>query len=155
MGDIKIDNIKNYKCFENIVAQWLHKEWGYNGNINYWNDWVKNSQDENSLFQTFVIVDDNKLVGTYGIMPIDLQSRQDLFPWVGNLYIDNKNSSKSLLYFLYLNKHLTLLAEKLNISKIYVYTPHKPIVFLKYGFTFIDKTVDIMGEKISLLYKEF
>lgn len=150
---ITIENISKHKQYEQEVAEWLYSQWGFGfeKGKKYWQDWVASSQNEKSNFQTFIILDDNIPVGTYGLMPCDLQSRQDLSPWVGNLFIHPKYRLKSLLYFSKINQHFKQIKQELNIDKFYIYTKFNPIVYIRYGFKLIDKTTDIEGTKISLL----
>lgn len=152
---IVIENINKHKQHETAVASWLLAEWGTKGSEKYWQDWVAYSQNDDSIFQTFVILDNGKLVGTYGIMPCDLQSRQELGPWVGNLFVDKKYRLNSLKYFSEMQKHFSHMCKLLNLKKVYVYTPHKAIVFIRYGFKFIEFSTDVDGNKISILEKTF
>ena len=152
---IIIENICKHQQYEEIVVNWLYKEWGHKNSYQFWSDWIKYSKDENSTFQTFVISDNGKLVGTYGIMPIDLQSRQDLTPWIGNLFIDYKYRTNSLKYFSALHEHCNTLCRNLNLTKVYVFTPHSSIVFKRYGFKYFESTVTEEGKKINLLFKTY
>lgn len=154
MNDIIIKNIKHYKCFEQTVSKWLYDEWGLKGSQKYWDDWVKFSQNENSTFQTYVVLKNNQLIATYGIMPCDLQSRQDLTPWIGNLYIPKEHRKLSLELMPYIFKHSEDEFRKLKLKKVYLFTPHKPIVFKKFGYKFIEFSTDYDGSKISLLEKD-
>ena len=151
---MEIKNMKYYPQFEQQVATWLFEEWGLQKSEAFWVDWVKNSQDENSTFQTFVVVENGRLLATYGIMPCDLQSRQDLFPWVGNLFIPKANRLRSLPILLAINKHSEAIFKKLHLKQVYVFTPHPPLLFSRFGYKCFGKTIDYDGTPISLLKKE-
>ena len=151
---MEIKNIKQYPEFQTEITKWLNSEWGSKTSLSYWSDWVEKSKDETSLFQTFVLVENGKPVATYGIMPCDLQSRQDLTPWVGNLFIPRKYRMHSMPYLFELFRHSEQIFRNLNMKRVYVYTPHNPKVFQKFGYRFIEFATDHKGGKISLLYKD-
>lgn len=151
---MEIANIKHYPQFEEEVASWLNSEWGSKTSLNYWKEWLEYSKDEQSLFQTFVLVEGNKVLATYGIMPCDLQSRQELSPWVGNLFIPKKYRLNSMKYLHEISHHSEQVYRKLNIKKIFVYTPHNPKVFARFGYKFIEYATGPNGERVSLLYKD-
>ncbi len=151
---MQIKNIKHYPEFEETVATWLFNEWGLKGSEEYWKEWVKFSQDETSTFQTFVVVEKDKLLATYGLMPCDLQSRQDLFPWIGNLFIPKEHRLKSISILIAIHKHSEKIFRKLKLKTVYVYTPHNPLLFKRFGYKYFGKTIDLDGTKISLLKKE-
>ncbi len=152
---IIIENINKHKECIKTVAEWCNSEWGTNKGYDFWYDWISNSQQDDTLFQTFVIIRDGVLIGTYGIMPVDLSSRQDLSPWIGNLYIDKPFRKNSLSIFKEIVHHCDETCRKLNLKKVYVYTPHKPIVFKRYGFEYIKPAKLDNGNNVSLLFKTY
>ena len=51
---------------------------------------------KNRLLQTFIALINNEPVGMYQIsMCDDLYSRPDIYPWLANVYVDEKKYSKT------------------------------------------------------------
>lgn len=57
---------------------------------------VEHSQREGELPLTFVATDGERLLGTVGLWRCDLISRQDLWPWLAALYVDEAARGQGL-----------------------------------------------------------
>lgn len=57
---------------------------------------VEHSQREGELPLTFVATDGEQLLGTVGLWRCDLISRQDLWPWLAALYVDEAARGQGL-----------------------------------------------------------
>ena len=84
--DIIIDELRNHPQFASTVIEWLYYEWG-NHNRNFWESWITHSTQINDIPKTYILFVNNNIVGTYSLWRCDLQSRQDLSPWFGGLYV--------------------------------------------------------------------
>ena len=87
MYDIVIEELRKKPQYISVIVEWLYKEWG-NHNRNYWSSWVQHSMQENDIPKTYILFVDGQPAGTYSLWRCDIQSRQDLFPWFGGLYVD-------------------------------------------------------------------
>jgi len=85
---IEIINLtKNNQRHVEVVSNWLWSEWGTENNYVYWKSWVESSTFIDQIPQTFVATDNDNIFGTISLWRCDLQSRQDIFPWLGGLYV--------------------------------------------------------------------
>lgn len=88
MSIISVSELRLYPEYIETVSNWLYSEWG-NNNKNFWCSWIKSSMQKNNIPKTYIITVDKKVAGTYSLWRCDLQSRQDLYPWFGGLYVSN------------------------------------------------------------------
>lgn len=86
--DITIDELINHPQYIPTIVEWLYNEWGNNNRI-FWESWITSSTQVYDIPKTYILFVNNNVVGTYSLWRCDLQSRQDLFPWFGGLYVDS------------------------------------------------------------------
>ncbi|MEG2113929.1 MAG: GNAT family N-acetyltransferase, partial [Hafnia sp.] len=71
-----------------LITDWLFQAFGSENSRDFFASIVNSSLRPEGLPVTFVALLDDKPVGTVGLWRCDLISRQDLYPWLAALYID-------------------------------------------------------------------
>ncbi|QKJ88517.1 GNAT family N-acetyltransferase [Paramixta manurensis] len=71
------------------VTDWLWQAFGSENSRAFFASVIHSSLQQADLPQTFVALVGERAVATVGAWRCDLISRQDLFPWLAALYIDN------------------------------------------------------------------
>ena len=88
---MEVYNLADKPEYLQKVVDVLYQEWGNhsesNSNRNYWESWVKSSLSTTDVPQTLIGLEDETLIATASLWRCDLQSRQDLFPWFGGLWV--------------------------------------------------------------------
>ncbi|MNC10359.1 Acetyltransferase (GNAT) family protein [compost metagenome] len=107
------------------------------------------SQREGQLPLTFVAVEGEKLVGTVGLWRCDLISRQDLYPWLAALYIDENQRGRGL--GAKLQQHIIEHARALGYPQLYLYSACKDY-YERFGWEYIGDGLDY-PDKVVHLYK--
>lgn len=115
------------------------KEWGEEGGRAFYEDCMTSALiDPNDIPSFYIATVDNKIIGTYALIRNDLNSRQDLSPWLACLFVDEKFRGNSIG------------AELLN---------HGLLEAAKRGYKFLYLTSDLKGyyekyewEKIGVAY---
>ena len=144
---------KDTPVFEKVV------EWNYN----WWGKPNGKSEEEvrcileNSLMterlpQTFVALEDGEALGMYQLsMHDDLVSRPDIYPWLINVYVDEKFRGRGVCA--QMMRTVADNARKANLPELYLYTKHVGL-YEKYGWEFVEyvKTFD-ENSPIERLYK--
>jgi predicted N-acetyltransferase YhbS len=150
--DIQIVNLCECSNYVSTVVNWIYSEWGDN-NYEYWNSWIRSSLSADKIPMTFGIFVDGKLAGTYSLWRCDLQSRQDLFPWFGGLYVhkdyrgnvyDGKKLGERMI------EHAVVQLKKLGYKKAYLFTEKKPSYYIEHGWKLIDVIPDEKDQMVSL-----
>lgn len=153
MKIIRLENDNN-EIFEKI-CEWNYNWWGIKNNRTM--EEVKENLRhslciKDRMPQTFVALINKVPVGMYQIsMCEDLESRPDIYPWLINVYVDEKyrgkNVARELLNTVKDN------AKKIGLSEIYLYTKHVGL-YEKFGWIFIEEVKTFRKESpIERLYK--
>ncbi|MCF2642150.1 GNAT family N-acetyltransferase [Roseburia hominis] len=82
--------------FKDLVIQWMNEEFGNDKSYKFYKGIVEHSTKENDLPITFVMVENDELLGTVGIWRGDLLSRQDLYPWLSALIVNPKYRNRGI-----------------------------------------------------------
>lgn len=109
-------------CPEHVdtVAGWLWSFWGIPGNNDFYCSFVTHGKKDDFPAIYVAFVDDNP-AGTVALLRADLFSRQDLYPWMADLYVLPEYRSRgigSALQDFILDE-----AKKRGYPSIYLYTP--------------------------------
>ena len=74
--------------FTQRVIDWIWNAFGEGMPRAFFQSIVEHSLTPGELPLTFIAVEDDQLLGTVGLWRCDLISRQDLYPWLAALYVD-------------------------------------------------------------------
>lgn len=98
---------------------------------------MQHSMEDNRLPQTYGVFLDNEIIGMYQFAYDDLSVRPDIYPWLANVYIDEKYRGKGygrrLLESVYDNAK-----ENIDFNKLFLYTKHIGL-YEKFGWNFIGE----------------
>ncbi|MBR0488104.1 GNAT family N-acetyltransferase [Candidatus Saccharibacteria bacterium] len=138
----------------NTVTNWMYNWWGIKDGYSF--DGVKcfmeHSLQKDRLPQTYGLFIDNKIIGMFQLTYEDLKVRPDIYPWLANVYIDEKYRARG-----YGGKMLESVKEiaknKLDFSELYLYTKHSNL-YEKFGWKYVSD-IDTFNEesRIEKLYK--
>lgn len=96
--------------------------WGIDERI--YRDCITNSlTTSNKLPRFYLMMEDTRIIGGYGIIMNDFVSRQDLFPYLCALHIDEDKRGKELGSVLL--EHGRKESNQLGFDKLYLCTDHK------------------------------
>lgn len=152
MHIMKLQDSKN-NIFEKIV-EWNYHWWGIRDgeSLEAVRCNLEHSLNAERLPQTFVALLDGEPAGMYQLsMCENLNSRPDIYPWLINVYVDekfrNQNVCRQLMNTVKGN------AQKANLSELYLYTKHIGL-YEKFGWEFIEEVKTFKKDSpIERLYK--
>ncbi|MCZ4060311.1 GNAT family N-acetyltransferase [Pantoea sp. LMR881] len=78
------------------LTEWLWRAFGAAESRDFFASIIASSLKEAEFPVTFVATEQGKLLGTVGFWRCDLISRQDLFPWLAALYVDENARGKGV-----------------------------------------------------------
>ncbi|MCF7793355.1 MAG: GNAT family N-acetyltransferase [Candidatus Cloacimonetes bacterium] len=146
----KIINVKEYEKGISEAVKYIHGIWGNESNFPFYEDAIQNSSlPGKPLPRFYLMLDEEKIIGCYALLTNDLISRQDLWPWLGCLFIDKDYRGNQLGSTLM--DHGKNVAKKLGYKTIYLTTDHDGY-YEKYGWTRIEDGFDLSAER-SRIYK--
>lgn len=137
MEIIRLESCDN-EIFPKLV-EWNYNWWGKKTGKSYEavSYFLQNSLCKgDALPQTFVALVDGKPAGMYQLsMFDDLFGRPDIYPWIGNVYVDENFRGLGIC-----GKLMETVPEKAKaagLKEIYLYTNHVGL-YEKYGWEFIE-----------------
>lgn len=129
------------------VTDWIWQAFGTSDSRGFFASIVATSQREGQLPLTFVAVEGEKLVGTVGLWRCDLISRQDLYPWLAALYIDESQRGRGL--GAKLQQHIIEHARALGYPQLYLYSACKDY-YERFGWEYIGDGLDYPDKAVYL-----
>lgn len=147
---MELFNLANKQEYLNLVVDWLFDEWGkkqHHYNKSFWDSWVRSSLSIYDVPQTYIVIDNSILVGTFSLWRCDVQSRQDLFPWLGGVIVSKDRRNEGIGTFM-INEAVTI-AKNLGYSKLYISTQLSNF-YDKLGWEFLCNVPDENGQVLRL-----
>jgi len=92
----------------------------------------------------YLLLDQEEIIGCYALLTNDLISRQDLYPWLGCLYVDEKHRGRQLGSKLL--AHGCQEARRLGFPKIYLTTDHDGY-YERYSWIRMEDGFNLFGEQ--------
>jgi GNAT superfamily N-acetyltransferase len=86
MSDIAFSSLADRPELKDLVARWLWSFWGAPGNFDFYRSMTGHCRKDGFPLM-YVALIDGMPVGTVSLLPSDLFSRQDLYPWMADLYV--------------------------------------------------------------------
>lgn len=147
---MELFNLANQQEYLNLVVDWLFDEWGkkqHHYNKSFWDSWVRSSLSIYDVPQTYIVIDNSILVGTFSLWRCDVQSRQDLFPWLGGVIVSKERRNEGIGTFM-INEAVKI-AKNLGYSKLYISTQLYNF-YDKLGWEFLCNIPDENGQVLRL-----
>ena len=142
MDNINIIAIREHPKYLEQAVDYFSSKWGVRRVI--YQDCIFNSLTTKSpLPRWYLMIKDDKIIGSYGLIVNDFISRQDLWPWLCAVYIEENERGTALGSRLL--EHGRREAAKLGFSVIYLCTSHVGF-YEKYGWQYIGQGYSVSGE---------
>jgi predicted N-acetyltransferase YhbS len=145
---LDIKNLNEVPQYFDDVFNEIYSNWGEN-NPKFWRSWIKSSMGKSDIPMTFVVLADGQFVGTFSLWRCDMQSRQDLTPWLGGIVV--KKDKRGHGIGLFIQQEALGIIKTLGYKCAYLFT--KLIGFYeKTGWQYVG---EILNEKdeAERLYK--
>lgn len=137
------------QCSE-AVTDWLYQAFGSTNSRAFFASIVASSLRPEGLPITFVALDGERLVGTVGVWRCDLISRQDLWPWLAALYIDESQRGKGLGERL--QQHAVAYARQAGFDHLYLYALFEGY-YERFGWDYIGDGLEYPDQPVRLYHK--
>ncbi|MEH6535623.1 MAG: GNAT family N-acetyltransferase [Psychroserpens sp.] len=133
-------------------TEYFWKQWGIELNFNFYKDCIENSiSDNKSLPKFYLMLDKDKIIGSYALLTNDIISRQDLMPWFACLYVDENYRNLGLAEKLI--RHGLNESQKKGFKTLYLSTDLKGF-YEKKGWNYHSIGYGVDGNKIKIYFKE-
>ena len=134
-----------------LITDWLFQAFGSENSRDFFASIVNSSLRPEGLPVTFVALLDDKPVGTVGLWRCDLISRQDLYPWLAALYIDESQRGCGL--GAQLQHHVEAFSRRTGFRELYLYATFANY-YERFGWQYIGDGLDYPDQPVRLYRKE-
>lgn len=143
---MRIEYLADNKELVPILAQYNYEQWGKTAwkNVDEVINAYSETANKDKIPLTVVALDDdNRLLGFASLIKNDMETRQDLSPWLAALYVLKEHRKKGVGSALI--KRIIVEATSLKIPRVYLFTDdHRANYYSKQGWKLIEK-VDYKG----------
>ena len=146
MNNINIISVRKHVDYLDRAVNYFSSKWLASRNI--YHDCIFHSlTTESPLPRWYLMMRDDEIIGSYGLIVNDFISRQDLWPWLCAVYIEESERGKSLGSRLL--EHGRREAAKSGFSKVYLCTDHVGF-YEKYGWQYIGQGYGASGQETRI-----
>lgn len=133
-----------------VITDWLWKAFGTDNSRDFFASVIDSSLSGADLPLTFVALDGERPVGTVGLWRCDLVSRQDLFPWLAALYVDESYRGRGLSKRL--QQVIIDCCRQRGDEDLYLYSACMDY-YEKFGWRYIGDALDYPATSVHLYHK--
>lgn len=134
-----------------LITDWLFQAFGSENSRDFFASIVNSSLRPEGLPVTFVALLDDKPVGSVGLWRCDLISRQDLYPWLAALYIDESQRGCGL--GAQLQHHVEAFSRRTGFRELYLYATFANY-YERFGWQYIGDGLDYPDQPVRLYRKD-
>lgn len=150
MSRWRIVSLSEAPAYQPQLVEWLWRAFGAANSRAFFASVVESSVRGADFPQTFVALDGDHAVGTVGIWRCDLISRQDLFPWLAALYVDESARGSGLSAAL--QRHAEAWCRAQGFADVYLYALCADY-YERFGWRYIGDALDYPDTVVRLYHK--
>ncbi len=129
------------------VIDWLWQAFGEGLARDFFASVVTHSQTPGALPLTFIATEGEQLLGTVGLWRCDLITRQDLYPWLAALYVDDAARGQGLAGKL--QQHVQKHAAKSGYRELHLWSACRDF-YERYGWHYIGDGLEYPDKTVHL-----
>jgi len=146
MDKISIIAVREYPDYLERAADYFASKWDF-PRIVYMDCIASSLTTDSPLPRWYLMINNDRIIGSYGLITNDFISRQDLWPWICAVYIEESERGKALGARLL--EHGCKEAAKLGFPMVYLCTDHVGY-YEKYGWRYIGQGYKYAGSEHRL-----
>ncbi|WP_028589297.1 GNAT family N-acetyltransferase [Paenibacillus massiliensis] len=118
---IAIVNVRDHAELLEQAVQYFWTHWGAESNFNFYQDCIIQSCSTDSEVPRFYLaMEDEQIIGSYALLRSDLNSRQDLSPWMACLHVEPSHRGRGIGDLL--QNHAVKEAREMGYSRLFLCT---------------------------------
>ena len=144
----RIVNVLDHPGGLEPAVAYIHRQWGNEGNHAFYFDCARHSsRGPSGLPRFYVLMEGQAIIGCCALLVNDLISRQDLWPWLGCLYVDPEWRGRRLSEALM--DHARAEAHRAGFCELFLSTTHEGL-YEKFGWTRLADGYNSSGERFGI-----
>lgn len=138
---MKIEYLADHSESVPTLANWFFEQWGYlrpESTLEDFEASVRAHLNRDELPINFVALDGAKILGSASLRRQDMNTRTDLSPWLGSVYVAAEHRRRGIGAELV--AAVEAKARELGFDTLYLWTPDKEHFYARLGWKVIDRT---------------
>ncbi len=146
--ETNIQLINKESTYLSSAIDYFWEKWGSDSNYNFYKDCIENSvNNHESLPKFYIILDNERIIGSYALLTNDIISRQDLLPWFACLFVEEEYRNKGIANQLL--SHSLIESHKRGFQTVYLSTELSSF-YEKKGWTYHSNGYTVFGDEIKI-----
>lgn len=152
---IEIVTIDDRPDLAPIVAEWIYHEWGMDDGYSLEETikYISAASPRSPIPQTFVLLVDDKPVGTSSFVADDLKERPDLTPWLASVYVVPEERKKG--YVIPLIQVVERAAMHALVRTLWLHTENAKHMYAKSGWREVEVVERAGRLPVTLMRRDF
>jgi GNAT superfamily N-acetyltransferase len=133
--DITIEFLNDHLESKNTIAKWHLDQWGHilpNFTFTQYKQFLTSHYKKGGIPSLFVAVDIGNVIGTAALEDYDMDTHQELSPWLASLYVDKKDRRRGVGEALI--RRVIEEAKLLKKENLYLFTPNQEHYLARFGW---------------------
>lgn len=94
---MRIYELSERKDLFEMAVNVFWRQWGNEESYNFYRDcMLRSCETEEEIPRFYIALENEEIIGTFAILRNDINSRQDLTPWLACLYVDPASRGKKI-----------------------------------------------------------
>lgn len=130
------------------ALDYIHRQWGNQDNHAFYLDCARHSSaGPTGLPRFYVLMEEKEIIGCCALLVSDFLSRQDLWPWLGCLYVEPAWRGRRLSGALM--AHARAEASRAGYRELFLSTTHDGL-YEKFGWSRMDDGYNSDGDRFRI-----
>lgn len=146
-----IDSIADHLDLVPLIAQWHFAEWGHldlTGTLEGWTEEMRQRTRRDQIPTTYVALEHDELLGSVTLVEHDMNTHQDLSPWVAGVYVSPPNRHKGVASALV--RYAVQQAARMGVKRLYLYTQSARGLYEKLGWHVLAED-EYEGQSVTIM----
>jgi predicted N-acetyltransferase YhbS len=151
---MKIEHLAEHVAAIPTLARWVHAEWGHLLPHETLETHILEFERRtkcHTIPQTFVALENDKVVGAASIIENDMSTRKEFSPWLAAVYVAPQFRNRGIGSKLV--QAAMREAEALGVEKLYLFTPHRVSFYRRLGWKACERT-EYRGDNVTVMSYE-
>lgn len=150
--DLQIINALDYEGGIQQTIAFYHAAWGNDSNFAFFEDaFLHSTKTGTGLPRFFVLLKKGKIIGCCGLITNDLNSRQDLFPWIAGVFVAEEERGNGFGNLMM--EHAQAEARKIGYDRLYL-TTDLDGYYERYGWQRMEDCYSFSGDAWKIYKKQ-
>jgi predicted N-acetyltransferase YhbS len=148
---MRIVSLKEHIELIPTLAEWHHRQWAYlnpRSSVEKRIASLTAQTTSEDIPQTFIAVRGATLLGSASLVPHDMETRMELFPWLASVFVAPEQRNRGVGSALV--RHTVEEAARRGYETIYLFTPDREALYRHLGWSLLERA-EYHGHRVDIM----